>query len=278
MFSNLPIVQNLVGEKPIITDDLYIENQIREIIEWENEEPSVVEKGLSKLMGWSSFTAKVIPEVIVQEAISRACDLGKMMTGKKDILREANVRSIEELQHKDLRLSDTLADSVHNWAIGIAGSEGLATGIGGTATIIADIGIVITLAFRSIHKIAMCYGYEVNTDAEKKFVLDILSVSSANTLRERKEALIALRSRIMQRKMMEEILMSSLIKKLAKQLGINLTKRKAMQLIPVVGAGIGAAVNASYMRDVIWSARRTYQKRWIADNGYILDSEIKLNN
>lgn len=167
MFSNLPIVQNLVGEKPIITDDLYIENQIREIIEWENEEPSVVEKGLSKLMGWSSFTAKVIPEVIVQEAISRACDLGKMMTGKKDILREANVRSIEELQHKDLRLSDTLADSVHNWAIGIAGSEGLATGIGGTATIIADIGIVITLAFRSIHKIAMCYGYEVNTDAEK---------------------------------------------------------------------------------------------------------------
>ncbi|WP_304064946.1 EcsC family protein [Megamonas hypermegale] len=278
MFSNLPIVQNLVGEKPIITDDLYIENQIREIIEWENEEPSVVEKGLNKLMGWSSFTAKVIPEVIVQEAISRACDLGKMMTGKKDILREANVRSIEELQHKDLRLSDTLADSVHNWAIGIAGSEGLATGIGGTATIIADIGIVITLAFRSIHKIAMCYGYEVNTDAEKKFVLDILSVSSANTLRERKEALIALRSRIMQRKMMEEILMSSLIKKLAKQLGINLTKRKAMQLIPVVGAGIGAAVNASYMRDVIWSARRTYQKRWIADNGYILDSEIKLNN
>lgn len=278
MFSNLPIVQNLVGEKPIITDDLYIENQIREIIEWENEEPSVVEKGLSKLMGWSSFTAKVIPEVIVQEAISRACDLGKMMTGKKDILREANVRSIEELQHKDLRLSDTLADSVHNWAIGIAGSEGLTTGIGGTATIIADIGIVITLAFRSIHKIAMCYGYEVNTDAEKKFVLDILSVSSANTLRERKEALIALRSRIMQRKMIEEILMSSLIKKLAKQLGINLTKRKAMQLIPVVGAGIGAAVNASYMRDVIWSARRTYQKRWIADNGYILDSEIKLNN
>lgn len=278
MFSNLPIVQNLVGEKPIIADDLYIENQIREIIEWENQEPSVVEKGLSKLMGWSSFTAKVIPEAIVQEAISRACDLGKMMTGKKDILREANVKSIEELQHKDLRLSDTLADSVHNWAIGIAGSEGLATGIGGTATMIADIGIVITLAFRSIHKIAMCYGYEVNTDAEKKFVLDILSVSSANTLRERKEALIALRSRIMQRKMMEELLMSSLIKKLAKQLGINLTKRKAMQLIPVVGAGIGAAVNASYMRDVIWSARRTYQKRWIADNGYILDSEIKLNN
>ena len=33
MFSNLPIVQNLVGEKPIITDDLYIENQIRENID-----------------------------------------------------------------------------------------------------------------------------------------------------------------------------------------------------------------------------------------------------
>lgn len=278
MFSNLPIVQNLVNEKPIITDELYIENQIREIIEWENQEPSVIEKGFNKLMGWSSFTAKVIPEAIVQEAINRACDLGKMLANKKDILQEANIRDIEELRHKGLRLSDTLADSVHNWAIGIAGSEGLATGFGGTATMIADIGMVITLAFRSIHKIAMCYGYEVNTVAEKKFVLDILSVSSANTLRERKEALIALRSSIMQRKMMEELLMSSLIKKLAKQLGINLTKRKAMQLIPVVGAGIGAAVNASYMRDVIWSARRIYQKRWLADNGYILDSAITVNN
>ena len=57
------------------------------------------------------------------------------------------------------------------------------------------------------------------------------------------------------------------IKNLAKQLGINITKRKALQTIPIVGAGIGAVMNAAYITDITEAAIRIYEKRWLNDNG-----------
>ncbi len=53
------------------------------------------------------------------------------------------------------------------------------------------------------------------------------------------------------------------IKNLSKQLGINLTKRKALQAIPVIGTAVGASVNSVYIKDIGWAARRTYQELWL---------------
>lgn len=246
--------------------DEYIEKQLVEISKWEQQKPSVVNTGMNKIFSpMSKFTRKVIPEVVVEKAIYHAYDIGQKLASKNDILKNAGVDTIEELRHKDLALSDKLASSVHKWAIGFAGSEGFATGLGGTATMVA----VIVLAFRTIHKIAMCYGYEVKSAEDKEFVLNILSVSGANDMKEKKEALLALKSDFLQKKIIEEVLMSNLVKKVAKQLGINLTKRKLMQIMPIIGAGIGAAVNASYINDIAWTARRSYQLKWLADNEYI---------
>ena len=55
------------------------------------------------------------------------------------------------------------------------------------------------------------------------------------------------------------------LKALAKTLGINLTKRKALQAIPLVGAGVGAAVNASCINDIGWAARRMFQDAWLLE-------------
>lgn len=248
---------------------IYIEKQIKEINRWEKHEPSVVEVGLSKLFSpISSISSVVIPSAVIEKAIEYAQKAGGMLAGKEDILKDGKVNFIGELKLKDLALSDKLADSVHNWAIGMAGAEGMATGFGGTVTIAADIPAVITLAFRTIHKIAMCYGYEVNNDQEREFVLNILSVSGANTLKERKLAISILQREFIQKQMVKNLVMSDLVKKIAKQLGVNLAKRKALQLAPFIGAGVGAAVNASYIRDIAWDARRAYQRRWLEDNGY----------
>ena len=241
--------------------DEYIEKQLIEISKWEQQKPSVVNTGMNKIFSpMSKFTRKVIPEVVVEKAIYHAHDIGQKLASKNDILKNAGVDTIEELRHKDLALSDKLASNVH---------EGFATGLGGTATMVADVGAVIVLAFRTIHKIAMCYGYEVKSAEDKEFVLNILSVSGANDMKEKKEALLALKSDFLQKKIIEEVLMSNLVKKVAKQLGINLTKRKLMQIMPIIGAGIGAAVNVSYINDIAWTARRSYQLKWLADNEYI---------
>ena len=54
---------------------------------------------------------------------------------------------------------------------------------------------------------------------------------------------------------------------LCKQLGINLAKRKALQMVPMLGAAVGSAMNASFMYDVGQTAMRLYQRKWLADNG-----------
>ena len=60
------------------------------------------------------------------------------------------------------------------------------------------------------------------------------------------------------------------IKALAKQLGVNITKRKALQSIPVIGAFVGASINGYYMLDVGWAARRAYQERWLINRGKLI--------
>jgi hypothetical protein len=52
---------------------------------------------------------------------------------------------------------------------------------------------------------------------------------------------------------------------LARQLGVNLTKRKMLQAVPFVGAAVAATANWTFMDDVAWAARRSYQERWFAD-------------
>ena len=61
------------------------------------------------------------------------------------------------------------------------------------------------------------------------------------------------------------------IKNLGRQLGINLTKRKALQAIPAIGAIVGASANGWYVKEVGWAARRAFQERWLIENGKIIE-------
>ena len=136
------------------------------------------------------------------------------------------------------------------------------------------------MGLRVIYKIGLCYGYEFNDEADKQFVLGILSVASANTMSEKNTSLVLLKQMSMLvaktawKNMAEKGVIGSAvitIRNLAKQIGINITKRKAMQAIPVVGAGVGAAMNAKYINDIAWAARRTFQERWLRDNDLLND-------
>lgn len=61
------------------------------------------------------------------------------------------------------------------------------------------------------------------------------------------------------------------IRNLAKQLGVNLTKRRAMAAIPAIGAAVGGSVNGWYLKEVGWAARRAFQEHWLTDNGKVGD-------
>lgn len=263
----------------------YLMQQYTLIKAWENEEPGVVSKTFGKLLSpVGKLISVVVPEKVIESAINAANAAAQYLTDTDDVLRDGKVESIEELRTKDLKLCDQMADSVHNWAVGIATAEGVAGGFVGLPGLVADIPFITTLALRTIHKIGVCYGYVAdvsNAEEEKAFVLGVLAAANASTLGEKASFILGLKqiSLLIQRnawKKLAEMGSASFLAKsivsvrqAAKLIGVNLTKRKASQSIPFIGGAVGAALNASFINDIAWAARRSYQRRWLEDNKVI---------
>lgn len=266
----------------------YEYNEYEQIIKWQNEEPSVVSQTINGVMQPVSWLiGKIVPPKAIQGALTAFDGLADLLTDSNDIKRDGGVNNVEELRHKDLQLSDKLANNIHNWANGVAAAEGAATGSLGLPGLVADIPSLITMSLRVIHKIGLCYGYDCITQTDKQFVYSILSAAGSNSVKEKAAAISALQSinkaiaGITWKKMAEKAAENKFgiealvltIKQLAKQLGVNITRRKALQTIPIIGAGVGAALNIAFINDIAWAARRAYQERWLMENGKIEDGK-----
>ena len=264
--------------------NIYEEGQIKDIKIWKATEPSVVSKAVGYMTKPIVLVAnRIIPQKAIQGALTGSNTLAKLITDEQDIIRDAKVNSIIELKTKDLQLSDKLADEVHNWALAGLGLEGGVAGFFGLPGMFVDIPMVVTIALRTIHKIGICYGYKALTLEDTQFVYSIMSVAGSNSMQEKNMALVTLKQlnvilvKQSWKKMAEKATVNKYcneailitIKSLAKQLGINITKRKAIQAIPLIGAGVGATMNIAFINDICWAARRSFQERWLIDNGKV---------
>lgn len=264
----------------------YDKEQIALIKKWEQKEPGVIDMALGVVMDpIAKIFNKIVPNKVIENALTGANAVAQFLTDADDVKRDGKVNQIKELREKDLQLCDSLANTVHNWAVGIALIEGGAVGVGGIAGLAADVPAIIILALRTIHKIGLCYGYEVNAsneEAEKAYALSILAAANANSMQEKAGALIALQKLnvMVQKNALKKITEMAAaknplakgflgVKEVAKMLNINLTKRKTAQIVPILGAGIGAAMNSTFINDIAWAARRSFQKRHLADNQLI---------
>lgn len=263
--------------------------QLTEIKKWKAEEPGVIAQSFGLLvepLAW--LVRKVVPSKAIEGVLRGSNAMAAWMTDTKDVIRDGGVKAIDELRTKDLELSDKLADEVHNWAIGVAVVEGAGTGAAGLLGLAVDIPALITLSLRTIHKIGVCYGIDCSDETGRKMVLGILSAAGANSFKEKVAAVEALK--IIEvtlfeqtwKKMAEKAVENQFgkesailaIKDVAKQLGINITKRKALAAIPFIGAAIGGSVNGWYMSEIGWAARRIFQELWLLENKKIDEDEI----
>lgn len=264
----------------------YEREQISAIEKWKKEEPGVVSKAVDfALTPLTWLVNMVVPEAAIQGALDFSNTMAQWLTDTDDIIRDGCVSSLSDLRNKDLELSDKLANEVHNWAISVAVAEGAGTGVFGLPAAIVDVPAIITLALRTVHKIGVCYGYECSSELDQRFIYGVMAASGANSIEEKVGALAALKyienllAKVTWKKIAEKAAENQLgkeaailtIKNLAKELGINITKRKALASIPVIGAAIGGSVNGWYIKEVGWAARRLFQERWLVDNEKIID-------
>ncbi len=258
----------------------YEQEQILKIEEWEAAPPSSLAKALGFFAAPLTWAArKVIPESAVEKALNMAFDAAGAVSSTDDLFRDSRnlgfeASSVKEFAKAPLHVCDGLAAGVMKWAKGLAAAEGAVTGMSGLPGLTLDIPALIVLAIRTIRKTGSCYGVDTSDETERTFILLALSAGAANSKDEKAQA-ISEADRISRTfakgsdqlelltpgGILGKEAFTAAVRNLAKQLCINITRRKAAQAIPLIGGGVGAAMNALFIADVGEAAQRFFQKR-----------------
>ena len=95
--------------------DNYEQQQYQKIVEWKNQAPSVVSRTVGTFLKPITWVVnKVIPQKAIEGVLVACNGMAEIITDCNDIIRDAQVSKISDLQTKDLHLSDQLANEVHN--------------------------------------------------------------------------------------------------------------------------------------------------------------------
>jgi hypothetical protein len=257
----------------------YEKKVLEELRDWQAEPPSWGTRLLAKPGGKVAEVVKVVvPTAALRAALNGADKLGRKLSDDRSILARAGVADLEALRALPLERADGLARTVARRALALGGVTGAVFGVAGAAGLVADVPTLLTLAMRTIHRTGLCYGEKPPAAAGRRLALGIFALVSANSAEEKALAVRALHAgaalldaatrdgieRIAERELAKDATVYSL-QNLARAIGLNLGKRKIAGSVPVVGAAVGAAVNAWYLSDVARAARYTFQERWLAE-------------
>ena len=253
----------------------YVERVLAEQDAYRAAPPGALPRAVRALARPVGFlTNRLIPPEVIEAAI-RGADWAASGT-----IRKAAI----DHDFSDFIACDEAASEVRRWALGYAVTGGGAAGAFGALGLAIDIPATITLALRTARLTGLCYGFGSDTEAERLYILDILQLAGANSRAERDAAMARLAEERQEMSRDEWRKIVSLTgqatgsvaatRRVAATLGVNLSTRKVAQLAPVVGAAIGAGVNAAFQNDIAAASRFAFRARWLELNEGIVEGTI----
>lgn len=261
----------------VLTD--YEAQQLQQIREWQGEVPGWGTRLLAKPGGKvAGVVQSLVPEDALRAALDGVNRVAEKLSDERSILKRAGLISLDQLREAELQTCDRLMRGEQRRAMAMAGVGGAAFGVAGAAGMVADVPALIALALRTIHRVGLCYGEDLRKPQQRRLAIGVFALASANSLEEKRTAVGALRDfqphaldeaawrdgveRAAEREFAKEAAVFSL-HNLAQKLGINLGQRKAVGVMPVLGALIGGSVNAWYLYDIAQVSRYVFQERWL---------------
>ncbi|MEO0918679.1 MAG: EcsC family protein [Pseudomonadota bacterium] len=249
-----------------------VESVLREQDAYRAAPPSVLPRTFRAFAGpFERLTHQLIPAEAIEAAI-RGADWAANQS-----IRNASI----DHDFEDLEACEDAVGEVRRWALGYAVTGGGAAGAFGALGLIADVPATVALALRTSRLVGLCYGFGANTEAERVYILDILQLAGANSPEQRSDAIdrLAAGRAAIERGDWQKIARLAgqttgsvaATKRVATTLGVNLSTRKVGQIAPVLGAAVGAGVNAAFQTDVADAAQFAYRARWLEVNEQLLD-------
>lgn len=293
-----------VDEKPGLTP--YEARQVALIQAWLDAPPSTTVRGYrqvkqaigqaarkvlpkgtpDKVAGYAGAAGAVIRRAIPSGAIEGAINanvwLAEQWADEHSVLRDLGAQDFGDLGDYDLERLDAAANRVQNWAIGYAGLAGGIAGAGGILIAAPAVAVLINISMRTIRRIGLCYGYQATDHLERRFMLQVLALAgdsgnqaaklgAAELLREMQLMLARKTWKSMAEKAAQDTASKeaflTALRVGARKIGMDLTKKRALTAVPIIGGGVGLLLDGNYLRQVGWTARHCYQRRWLSDRG-----------
>lgn len=158
-------------------------------------------------------------------------------------------------------------------AAGLGGGAGASSMLNpaiGAAAIAGDVTGLVALNLRSIGEYGTYCGFDMSSQAERLFAMNVLAYASSPSDTSKATAmaqLVKISQDVARKKTWEQLrnhYFVSIIENIAKALGVRLTKAKLAQVIPGVSVGIGAGFNAYFTTKVGNAAFYLYRERLLA--------------
>lgn len=264
----------------------YEKEAIASIHEWKNPEISWFGNAL-EIINWPLEKAgNFITEVpgvdwVIEKALGGLVgllnDLAHWTVRPDSIYEEyrkagfEHIKSFEDIFSLDLED----ADRANGWLSAkyktLATTEGAATGYVGLPGIAPDIIALITLNQRAIGEYATYYGFDISSQQERLFALNILGLASSPNDAAKQVAmaqLVKIAKDVAKKKVWKDLEQHSFVRVMqiiARSLSIRLTKAKLAQMVPVTGAVVGGGFNAYYTNKVCDAAFYLYRERFLAE-------------
>ena len=137
---------------------------------------------------------------------------------------------------------DEVAESIIRSGMKLAAVEGAGFGLGGIITIVPDLGILSAITMRTIQKLSLVYGFEMNTDDEiAELWIAAASAAGVDISRELLEKGVVNR------------FVPKVIQRIAARASGEVVEKWAGRLIPIASSAIGCALNYYFVR--AWGER-----------------------
>jgi len=151
----------------------------------------------------------------------------------------------------------------------IALTEGMLFGTMEFLGIPPDITALVTLNLRAIGEYATYCGFDVSSQQERLFAMHVLGLATSPSDASKNAAMAQL-AKIAQEvakkrtwKDLEKHAFVQIIQKIARALGVRLTKAKLAQIVPVAGAAVGGGFNAHFTSKVCEASYFWYRERFL---------------
>lgn len=191
--------------------------------------------------------------------------------------RGAEVERREEIAQLDLALVDKVAQPYYRRYITGLAAEGAAAGgasllspVAALIALTADVPAVVAGSLHAAANHQAAYGFDCHDPKEKEITMQLLLLSTEVTDAGKQVGLMAVYRAAAELSgrttwaQLEQQLLVRLIRTQGEKVGVRVTQRKLGQILPAVGAVIGASFNAYYADKVCTAAYQTCRARFLA--------------